>query len=113
MAFLVVKELGAETTVPISDPEVTIGRSRQNGVKLLTEQASRVHCRLLRTEKGGYKLVDGNSSNGTYVNGQRIARVALEDGCEVRFGQASFVYRGGRRENAEDAEKKTRNSRKS
>ena len=94
MAYLVVRELGAETTVPISDAEVTVGRSRQNGVKLLTEQASRVHCRLLRTEKG-YKLVDGNSSNGTYVNGQRIAEKELLDGDAIGVGGASLVYRAG------------------
>src|SRR5688572_6194216 len=94
MAYLIVREMGAETTVPLSDPEVTIGRSRQNGVKLLTEQASRVHCRLVKTEKG-YKLVDGNSSNGTYVNGQRISEKELVEGDSIGVGGAALVYRDG------------------
>jgi transcriptional regulator with GAF, ATPase, and Fis domain len=95
MAYLVVKEMGTESTVPISDPEITIGRSRQNHVKLLTEQASRVHCRLLRTERGSYRLLDGNSSNGTYVNGQRISEKELADGDAIAVGGASLVFRAG------------------
>ena len=86
MAYIVVREMGAETTVPISDAEVTVGRSRQNQVKLLTEQASRVHCRLLKTDKGGYRLIDGNSSNGTYVNGQRVSEKDLADGDAIAVG---------------------------
>jgi transcriptional regulator with GAF, ATPase, and Fis domain len=100
MAYLVVKEMGAETTVPISDPEITVGRSRQNHVKLLTEQASRVHCRrvhcrLMRTEKGSYRLLDGNSSNGTYVNGQRISEKELADGDAIAVGGASLIFKDG------------------
>lgn len=95
MAYIVVREMGSETTVPISDAEVTVGRSRQNQVKLLTEQASRVHCRLLKTDKGGYRLVDGNSSNGTYVNGQRVSEKDLADGDAIAVGSAALVYKDG------------------
>ena len=105
MAYLVVKELGAETTVPISDPEITVGRSRQNHVKLLTEQASRIHCRLMRTEKGSYRLLDGNSSNGTYVNGQRISEKELADGDAIAVGAASLVYKEGQPAPAKPARK--------
>ena len=57
MTYLVVRELGSERTLPIAEPEVTVGRSRQNTVKLATEQASRQHCRLVKTEKG-YRVLD-------------------------------------------------------
>jgi transcriptional regulator with GAF, ATPase, and Fis domain len=94
MPYVVVRELGAEQTIPISEPEVLIGRSRQNQVKLTTEQASRQHCKLVRTEKG-YRLIDGNSSNGTFVNGLRVSEKALADGDVIGVGQAAITFRAG------------------
>jgi transcriptional regulator with GAF, ATPase, and Fis domain len=94
MPYVVVRELGAERSIPIADPEVQIGRSRQNQVKLVTEQASRQHCKLVRTPQG-YRLVDGGSSNGTYVNGQRVSEKDLADGDSIVVGQATVVYKAG------------------
>jgi transcriptional regulator with GAF, ATPase, and Fis domain len=94
MPHLIVRELGAERTVPISEPEVTVGRSRQNTVKLATEQASRQHCRLVKTEKG-YRVLDGNSSNGTYVNGEKISEKDLADGDQIGIGNAAIVFKEG------------------
>ena len=55
----------------------------------LDEGVSRVHALFQRTEDT-LTLVDMNSSNGTYLNGQRMSpnqpRV-LQDGDEVRFGK--------------------------
>jgi transcriptional regulator with GAF, ATPase, and Fis domain len=94
MPFLVLRELGAETTIPIADPEIVIGRSRQSHVKLVTEQASRQHCRIVKSGRG-YKIVDGSSSNGTYVNGQRISERELADGDAIAVGGATITYRDG------------------
>ncbi|HXG63105.1 MAG TPA: sigma 54-interacting transcriptional regulator [Planctomycetota bacterium] len=95
MPYLVVRESGSERTVPITGPEVLIGRSRQNHVKLMTEQASRQHCRLMRSPQGGYRLIDGNSSNGTFVNGERVSEKDLADGDVITVGQATIVFRAG------------------
>ena len=62
MPYVVVKEMGAERSQPLTEPEVLIGRSRQNHIKLVTEQASRQHCRLLKSGPT-YRLIDGGSSN--------------------------------------------------
>ncbi len=94
MPYLVIREMGAEQTLPISDAEIAIGRSRQNHVRLLTEQASRLHCKLARTEKG-YRVVDGNSSNGTYVNGLRVTEKDLLDGDSITVGSAAMIYHSG------------------
>ncbi|HXX94945.1 MAG TPA: FHA domain-containing protein, partial [Planctomycetota bacterium] len=94
MPYLVIREMGSEQTLPISDPEISVGRSRQNHVKLLTEQASRQHCKLVRTEKG-YRIVDGNSSNGTHVNGQRITEKDLTDGDAITVGNAALIFHSG------------------
>ena len=94
MPYLVIRELGAERTLAIADSELSIGRSRQNQVKLLTDQASREHSRILKTPLG-YKVVDVESSNGTYVNGQRITEKDLADGDSIGVGHATIIFREG------------------
>ena len=94
MPYLVIRELGAERTLDITDTEISIGRSRQNQVKLLTDQASREHTRILKTPLG-YKVVDADSSNGTYVNGQRITEKDLADGDSIGVGHATIIFREG------------------
>lgn len=57
----------------------------------LDQGVSRVHATFQRTDNT-LTLIDMNSSNGTYLNGQRMVpnqpRV-LQDGDEVRFGKLS------------------------
>ncbi|MBI2900940.1 MAG: sigma 54-interacting transcriptional regulator [Planctomycetes bacterium] len=95
MSYLVIRELGAERSVPITEADMTVGRSRQNGVKLFTEQASRHHCRILRLDDGRYQVRDIQSSNGTFVNGQRIDAKDLADGDAIGVGGATIVFRAG------------------
>ena len=94
MPYVTVKEMGAERNQPLTEAEILIGRSRQNHIKLITEQASRQHCRLLRTERT-YRLIDGGSSNGTYVNGQRVGEKDLLEGDAISVGNAVVVFHEG------------------
>src|SRR5437773_10000488 len=94
MPYRVIREMGGEQTLRIADAEITLGRSRQNHVKLLTEQSSRHHCKLVKTDKG-YRVVDGNSSNGTYVNGLRISEKDLGDGDAITVGNAAIRFHTG------------------
>ncbi|MBI2932326.1 MAG: sigma 54-interacting transcriptional regulator [Planctomycetes bacterium] len=94
MAYLVIKELGAERTLPMTDGEVSVGRSRQNEVKLVTEQASRKHCKLVKTDKG-FQIVDFQSSNGTFVNGLKIDEKILAEGDVIGIGHATLTFHDG------------------
>jgi transcriptional regulator with GAF, ATPase, and Fis domain len=94
MPYVTVKESGSERNQPLTEAEILIGRSRQNHIKLATEQASRQHCRLLRTERT-YRLIDGGSSNGTYVNGQRVGEKDLAEGDAISVGNAVVVFHEG------------------
>jgi transcriptional regulator with GAF, ATPase, and Fis domain len=94
MPYVTVKEMGSERSQPLTEAEILIGRSRQNHIKLVTEQASRQHCRLLKTERS-YRLIDGGSSNGTYVNGQRVTEKDLVEGDAISVGSAVVVYHLG------------------
>ena len=81
----------------LNQGEIAVGRTLNNEFVISDPSVSKRHARIT-AEAADYALQDLGSINGTFVNGRRIERARLEDGCEVRFGQASFVYREGRRE---------------
>jgi hypothetical protein len=57
----------------------------------LDGQMSKIHF-VLEATAAGCEVEDLKSSNGTWVNGQRIAkRTALNDGDEIRAGQTTFA----------------------
>jgi ABC-type multidrug transport system ATPase subunit len=69
-------------------PEVVIGREESIDVHIASPAISRRHARLTR-EGEGYVLEDLGSSNGTFVNGQKLTgRRPLKPGDQVRLGQA-------------------------
>lgn len=71
---------------------VTIGRHPNNDISLLLESVSRFHAKL---ELIGTRWVvtDLNSSNGTFVNGERIAAPRpLSEGDVLTLGRADFVF---------------------
>jgi hypothetical protein len=53
---------------------------------------STVHARLERGE-AGWTVADEGSKNGTFVNGERVARAALRDGDVLEIGATLLVYR--------------------
>ncbi len=72
--------------------EIRIGRTLNNQFVVEHPSVSKRHAKIV-VEASDYALHDLGSINGTFVNGRRITTARLEDGCEVRFGHASFVYR--------------------
>lgn len=97
--FLVYQEDdGAQRIIVLEDPErpLTIGRSEQTDVAFAWDaQVSRLHAQL-ECAAGEWLVVDdGLSSNGTFVNGQRIAgRRRLVDGDLIRVGATVLLFRG-------------------
>jgi predicted component of type VI protein secretion system len=74
-------------TFPLEGDQLTIGRDANNGVAINDAEVSRKHSRL--TFQGGkYVLEDLGSTNGTFVNGQRLAGpVVLKAGDVVSLGE--------------------------
>ncbi len=91
---LVVKAGGIiGTAYALESAEIHIGRDAQNDIVITEADISRRHARLTRSENG-YLLEDLGSTNGTFVNGQRLtAPYALRPGDEVRLGpKVVLVY---------------------
>jgi hypothetical protein len=73
--------------------EVTVGRGETNDVVIPHASVSRAHARLMK-RNGSYELMDLNSTNGTFVEDNRIAGSrTLPNGSRVRFGDVQFILR--------------------
>ncbi|MBN2561371.1 MAG: FHA domain-containing protein [Phycisphaerae bacterium] len=78
--------IGAGRKVPISPGRtITIGRTKDNLVCLPGALVSRRHA-ILKWNVSEWKLLDAGSTNGTFVNGQRVREVGLTDGSRIVIG---------------------------
>jgi two-component system cell cycle response regulator len=75
-------------------PEVVVGRSDSATIQVDHESVSREHARIL-VQGGMCQIADLGSTNGTWVNDERVADAALRDGDLVRVGQTVFKYLTG------------------
>ena len=72
---------------------VTIGRNAENDVVVNDKNVSRVHLQILQNDNGGFSVIDLNSANGTFVNGQRIQKeAALQRGDVVQIGNTHLQW---------------------
>ncbi|MDQ7037250.1 MAG: protein kinase [Anaerolineae bacterium] len=70
--LLLFSEAGGSSIVPIRRAVMTIGRDTDQSIQLNHPSVSRRHARLERGVDKLYRLVDLESSNGTWVDGQRL-----------------------------------------
>ena len=68
----------------------TMGRATRADFVVDAALVSRLHCRLA-AGAGEIEAVDLESTNGTYVNGERVARAMLKDGDKLRVGAVELV----------------------
>ena len=71
--------------------EVSIGRADTCTICVPTDQVSRKHCTVQHV-LGKYYLVDNRSTNGTFVNEQKVERAKLVDGDQIRVGKTVLKY---------------------
>ena len=81
---------GSRVKVPLTSPTVTIGRGDECAVRIPTAKVSRTHCELMLADDA-LRVRDLRSSNGTFVNGDRVAEVALSAGDVLRVGNVCFT----------------------
>jgi pSer/pThr/pTyr-binding forkhead associated (FHA) protein len=77
--------------IPIKEAEFLIGRGADCELRLPVADVSRHHC-TIRIGRDEATLTDLGSSNGTYVNGQRVrSQTVLHTGDVIRIGDREFV----------------------
>jgi len=83
---------GDQHTYELQTPVTLLGRGTDCDLRLVDPGVSRHHAEL-RVENDQVVLVDLGSTNGTFVNGQPVRRVALSDGTHVSLGRTTLIFR--------------------
>lgn len=92
------EQQGRELALPQGEP--TLGRSSKADIFVGGDHVSGKHARLYVSEQGTVAIEDLDSTNGTWVNGNRLltkARVTLSDGDFVRLGDVDLRFQNGGR----------------
>jgi len=71
-----------------------VGRHSQADVRVLAPEVSRRHCQLAFRD-GQWLVLDLQSLNGIYVNGDRVREAVLHDGDRVRVAACTLIIERG------------------
>ena len=72
---------------------LTVGRSADNVAALDGDDFASAHHARVERQRDGIWLIDLNSTNGTWVNGERMdGRRKLQDGDVVRIGETELRF---------------------
>jgi general secretion pathway protein E len=78
--------------IDLVDEAITIGRHANNRLVLDDGKASRAHC-VIEPAKRGFQVRDLHSSNGTFLNGQKVASSPLKGGDIVAIGDTFITFK--------------------
>lgn len=69
----------------LSARNLTVGRDAGNSISIASTSVSRHHA-LIEWHQGAYRITDLGSGNGIWVNGERVSKFAVSEGCEFLIG---------------------------
>ena len=85
-------ENGKERLHELIDDVTSIGRASSNTIQITDEKGSRQHFRVEK-QNGVFVVVDLGSTNGTKLNGTKIAAtIALKPGDKLSVGKTTFIF---------------------
>ncbi len=92
IALRMIKGMPADGRYPVLR-ELRVGRSSESDIFLVDPSVSRMHATL---ELDGDRVVvrDAGSTNGTFVNGERVQVRVLQPGDRVSFGKTEMAVEG-------------------
>jgi hypothetical protein len=91
------KEYTAQSNYDINDTFVTIGRAENNRIFVNDPAVSREHLQLIYTADG-FMARDLGSTNGSYINAERINMRNIKPGDTLQVGlNITFVYHRSKR----------------
>ncbi|MEX0272540.1 FHA domain-containing protein [Leptolyngbyaceae cyanobacterium UHCC 1019] len=92
-SYLITNLLGGSLTLFQPQMVWTVGRNRGAALPLRDRLLSRRHAVIMFVLQEGFNLVDLNSMNGSFLNGNRIQqRQLLKDGDRIRLGSFEFNF---------------------
>ena len=70
-----------------------LGRGSDTDIRIEDPGASRNHCEIVLGQPAIVR--DLSSTNGTFVNGDRISQIEISDGTVIMIGSTQLVFRSG------------------
>ena len=81
------------TRFELDEATLRVGRDSSSAIQVHDTEVSRQHAEIRRTDEN-FTVCDLNSSNGTFVNGQRIRQHLLSSGDQLLVGRTTMLYTG-------------------
>ena len=91
-AFLIVQGNDQGRRYALDASVIGIGRDPTNAICLHDSEASRFHAEISKGEAGRRLLVDLESRNGVYVNGERVRSWLLRNGDLIQIGSSLILF---------------------
>lgn len=103
-SYVEVRRAAGLERVALSGEQLTVGRDDANDIAFPADDTISTHHAVLERSAKGWGVRDVGSTNGTFVNGQRLAgEQTLEPGDEIVLGHSAIVFRGAALEARTDA----------
>jgi diguanylate cyclase (GGDEF)-like protein len=90
-SFIVLAGSQAGKMYKLEHDELVIGRVPDAGVRIEDDGVSRRHAKITRQQDGSVVLIDLNSTNGTFCNGEKIEMRTLQDGDKIQIGTTTIL----------------------
>jgi pSer/pThr/pTyr-binding forkhead associated (FHA) protein len=91
-ARLLLTTQGGTHVIPLESTLLTVGRGLNNDIILEDTRVSRHHAQL-RYRARRFWVADLGSTNGSFVNGERITERALRSGDTLSLGGLELTYK--------------------
>jgi pSer/pThr/pTyr-binding forkhead associated (FHA) protein len=88
-------------TVETDRDEITIGRKKSNNIDIDNLQVSNKHARIVK-HAGNYFIEDLKSTNGTFLNNEKISKEPLRDKDIITIGKHTLVITLGDKKDDKD-----------
>ena len=99
-AFIRYKHQGEIQEIPCKTV-LTLGRDRNSDIVLPDLHASRNHAMIRRIGRGDYYLIDSGSSNGSFINQQRVTTPRLlKNGDRIAVGRLEMEFKQTKKDEA-------------
>jgi hypothetical protein len=81
------------TAYPLVRAITRMGRGSDTDIRIEDPGASRHHCEIVLGQP--VLIRDLSSTNGTFVNGERVSQIGIVDGTVIMIGSTQLVFRNG------------------
>lgn len=79
----------------VEGKRLSVGRTKENDLSIDNSSVSKIHAALVMNAENDLQIADTGSTNGTFLNGQRMAygkAYTIADGDKVRFGLVDILF---------------------